>query len=413
MVGAVLLVGLLAAFLVLTIANGALFRGVAVASGTFLGCAAIAWIVLALVGVIRGGEFWRAEPIWTHLASYASTILVGTALLATIGKSASQTQLRSAFWFLLVAVGGLIGLFAPGGIIFFIFPPLLALAGIVAARWWKPAERVGSAAAILFLYATWGGTLGLLEEVLDNGPMWVFAPLASLIVLPVLIEGKPMIARAGALSAALVSGALALAGWTIVAAAPAYSVDRQQRFTVEHVADASTGKSWWSVLNDGAALPKSFPGEWKRGELPYSDRQRWLGSAPADPTSRAPAVELLSKSANGPQRTISIRLASKGNDNVMLVAPPDSRIISAGAPGFVRPMEQGGSGRFVIACSGRSCDGAVLTLTTERLLPIGFIILGSRRTLPPSAATLLAARPRFARPQYTPDESIAFSRVNL
>ena len=39
--------------------------------------------------------------------------------------------------------------------------------------------------------------------------------------------------------------------------------------------------------------------------------------------------------------------------------------------------------------------------------------LGTRAQLPPSAAPLLAARPRFARPQYNRDESITLGHVNL
>ena len=68
-----------------------------------------------------------------------------------------------------MAFGTVIGLFAPGGIVFFLFPPMLVGAAMVAGRWWGPAETIGSAAAILFLYLTWGAMLGLLEELLDGG----------------------------------------------------------------------------------------------------------------------------------------------------------------------------------------------------------------------------------------------------
>src|SRR5207248_6027158 len=107
-------------------------------------------------------------------------------------------------------------------------------------------------AAIVLLYLTWGAMLGLLEELLNGGPMWLFAPLGSLLIVPILIETKPLIDRVRLSEAATVAGVLTLAGWAAAAAAPAYSADRQQRFVIEHVTDLRTFKSAWSVINDGA-----------------------------------------------------------------------------------------------------------------------------------------------------------------
>ena len=411
--GAVLLLGLFLTFLVLSIRDGGLPRGMGVMLGTLTGSGSLTWIALMLMGAFRPGMFWRAEPIWTHLAAYASTILTGTVLLATVNSALAKKQLRTAYWLFLVAIGCLVGLAAPGGIIFFIFPPLIAAAGILLARWWKPAELVGSALAILFLYLTWGGMLGLLEELLDNGPMWVFAPLGGFIILPVLIEAKPVIECVGLRRSGAIAGVVALVTWAGAAAAPAYSADRQQRFVIERVTDASKGKSWWSVLNDGAPVPDAFGRRWIRRELPFSDRPRWLAPAPSDPSAKARLVQLLSQVSAGNERTLSIRLVANGSDSIVLMAPPDARIRSAGASGFVRPMAEDAAGKYTIGCSGRSCDGAILELVIERVKPVPFLLVGSKSALPAAAAPLLAARPRFARPQYIPDESITFARVNL
>jgi hypothetical protein len=267
-------------------------------------------------------------------------------------------------------------------------------------------------AAILLLYLIWGGLLGLLEELLDNGPMWLFAPLGSLIILAVLIEARELITSTGTRIATALAVAFAIAACIATAAAPAYSADRQQRFVVEHVTDASTRKSWWSVLNDGTR-PKTFPGSWSRAGSPFDDRPRWLSPALFDRNHQPPQVDLLSQARVGHERTLTLRLKLNGNDNVVLIAPPFARIRSAGMAGFIRPIERGQAGRFTLSCSGRSCDGAALMLTTDRLLPIRFIVLGSQAALPAGAQPLLAARPPFARPQYKRDESIAFTRVNL
>jgi hypothetical protein len=411
--GAILMAVLLFAFALVSIKRGGLVRSAAVIVGTLVGSTVLAWLALTLIGAIRHCMFWRAQPLWTHLATYASVMLIGSALLATVGRATEVRQLRTAFWSFLLAIGALIGLIAPGGIIFFLFPPLLALIGILAARWWRPAEAIGSAAAILFLFLTWGAMLGLLEELLNGGPMWIFAPLGSFILLPVVIEAKPLVDRAGLRGSAAIAALLMMVGWAAALAAPAYSADRQQRFVIQHIADASAGKSWWSVLNDGAPLPREFGGHWKRGKLPFSDRPRWFIQAPVDPAARAPDVQLISEVRAGNERTLILRLNANGNERVELVAPSDSKIRSAGVQGFVRPIDQSEDGKYFIDCFGRSCDGATLQLTTGQLTPVEFLVLGGKAPLPPTAAPLLAARPRFAHPQYNRDESIAFATRRL
>jgi len=411
-VGAVLMAGLLLAFAVIAIRRGGLLVGAVTVLGSVVLATALSWLLLALVGALRDGMFWRAEPIWTHLTVAAATMLATVAIIGAVGSRLDRTQLRPAFWFVFLAVGAGIGLVAPGGIVFFIFPPLLVLAGVMASHWWQPAERLGSAAAIVFLYFTWGAMLGLLEELLNGGPIWIFAPLGSLLILPVLIEARPLIVASGRRAGALVAGFLVLIGAGVMLAAPAYSTDRQQRLAIQHVSDLSSGKSWWSVLNDAAPVPTAFAGKWKRGELPFSERPRWLATAPTDPAASAPDIQLLSQVQAGSDRTLTLRLVANGNERVDLIAPGDAMIRTAGMPGFVRPID-GDSGKYSVSCFGRSCDGATVQLTIGRLKPVEFIVLGGRQPLPGSATELLLARPAVARPQYNRDEAIAFRTRRL
>ena len=407
--GAILDLVLVAVFMFLAVRGGELPRGIIAVAGTIVGSALLAWGAVNLIGTLRGGMFWRAHPNLSDLAAYASSLFVGTTLFASVTRNLDRRQLQTAFWLLFLILGCGVGMIAPGGIIFFIFPPLLASIGIILAPWWRPAESVGSAAAILFLYVTLGGLLGLLEKLLDSGPIWIFAPLGSLLILPVLIEAKPLIVRAGTNSAAAISGALTLAAWAAAGAAPAYSAEREQRFVIEHVTDSDHRSSWWSVLNDGAPLPGTFPESWKRGKLPLSDRTRWLAPAPADPSVRPPDVQILSQVENGNERTLQLRFAANGNESVVLIAPGDAKIKSAGNVGFARPIEQIGAGKYSVSCFGRSCDGAIIELSIGQRKPEEFTIAGSRAPLPPSAAPLLAKRPKFARAQYNRDEEIAFT----
>ncbi len=415
-VGASLLIGLLIGLLIISLRRGGLARGAAVTVATIVSSAALACLALAVIGVARSGMFWRAHPTWTHLATYASVILAAAIVLAIVGRRVEVWQLRPAFWFVYLLLGGVIGLIAPGGIIFFLFPPLLALIGMLMRRWWKPAEAVGSAVAILFLYLTWGAMLGLLEELLNSGPMWAFAPLGTLLILPVLIEAKPLIDAAQLRGAAIVSGTLALIGWAAVAAAPAYSADRQQMFVIEHVSDVQSGKALWSIRNGHAALPATYrkAHQWHWAKLPYSETKRWLADAAVDADIKAPAIELLSIVRNGRQRTITLRLRSNGGERISLVAPQDAQIRAAGMAGFIRPIDSAADeGQYSVSCSGRSCDGTTLQIVTDAEKPIKFIAVGARFGLPQSAQSLLAARPRFARPQYAPDQTVVLTRVKL
>jgi hypothetical protein len=409
--GVVLLVSLLLAFAVISLRRGELLRSAVAILAAIVLSGLLSWLILTVIGAVRHGMFWRAHPIWTHLAVYSSTLLAAAVLLITVGASLDRTRLRAAFWLIFLGVGAAIGPIAPGAIIFFLFPPLLVLIGVVAKRRWKRAEQAGALAAILLLYLTWGAMLGLLQELLNGGPIWVFAPLGALLIIPCAIEARPLMIGAGLHTAALLGGVLVLALSAASAAVPAYSADRQQRFVIQHVTDASTHKSWWSVLNDGAPLP--YAGKRNRGALPFSDRPRWIWDAPPDPAAKAPAVKLLSHVRTGNERALTLRLSLNGSEQIALVAPADSRIRSAGIGHFMRPIDQNQEGKYFISCFGRSCEGATLQLTTGQLQPIRFLVLGSKAPLPPSAAPLLAGRPPFARPQYDRDESIVFTRVNL
>ncbi len=414
MLGVALLALAIAGLGITAIRRGRLLASVGITLGTMIGSAALAWAAMALVGVFRQGMFWRASPEWTLLAVYAGAMLMGSLLLATLGRRADRSQLRAGCWATVAVLGALIGLAAPGGIVFFIIPPLLVLAGMVAGRWWKPAEWVGALAAILFLYLTWGGMLGLLQELLNNGPMWIFAPLGTLLILPVLIEARALTGRMDARSAAMVGAAVTLAGWIAVGVAPAYSADRQQRFAVQHVTQPGSGKAWWSVINDGAPLPEAYraAGKWSRGKLPIGARERWLAdSAPL--REPAPGITVLSSTPHGRERSVTVRLSREGWERVLLIAPKDAQIRSAGAPGFVRPIDRTATGPYAIDCFGRACDGATLTLVIGKREPVKLTIVGSRPGLPAAAAPLLAARPRFARPQYGRDETLAFAVRNL
>lgn len=377
--------------------------GIAVA---LLGATALAFAGHALVQALRAGDFWRAYPAVTTTAVYASALLACVIGLVWIAGAAERPRLRAAFWLLFLLVGGAICFIAPGAAIYFLLPPLIAALGMAAKRWWAAAEQVGAILAVLLLFITLGPALALFEDLLNGGPLWVFAALGGTILLPALIELRPLLTKARSIMAA---AALAPLGWTGAALAPAYSADRQQLFTIEYVWDEAARSGRFAVNNDGAPLP--FPGRWERAEFPYTARRRWAAEAPPVPVP-APTAAIVGQQRTPDGRRVRIRLTANGAEQIVLIAPRAARLLAAGGGGFL-PRFGDDPERYFLRCAGRACDGAQLDLMIGSGDPIDFTIIGTRGGLPPAAAELARARPAHARPQYGADSTIAIGRTRL
>ena len=407
---------LLVAFGAIAWKRGVLVRGTAIIFGALLAGGVLAWLAVTIMGAVRAGNYWRAHPAISFIAIYATTLLGAFAILGTAGARIEAPRMRTAFWFAFLLLGAGLAIVAPGGIIYFLFPPAILLIGIAVARWYPPAQTIGAIAAGLLLYLTWSELLAELEELFSPGPLWIVAPVAAIIVTPLLIEAHGLFARANRRAVLIGSALIALLAWIVAGIAPAYSQDRQQRFTIEHLTMFPSGRSYWSVLNDGASLPNAYQrlGHWNQGKLPFSERRRWFASAPREPGVEPPSVQPIESIANGNERRIRLRLRSGGAERILLIAPAEAYLRSAGASGFVRPIGSADSdGQFTISCTGRSCDGMELSIDLKSAKPVVFTLVGARNGLPLSADPLVRTRPTFARPQYTPDETVAISHVRL
>jgi len=407
------LVGILAvAMAAISIRRGGTWRGLAMFVLALTISAALVWIAVALVGLARDGSFWRGYPLVTHLAVYSTSLLSAVAALSLLGRRLETRQLRAAFWLGFLLLGAAVAFLAPGGIIYFLFPPLAAVAGMIGARWAPSTERTAAVAAAILLWLTMGEMLALLGELMNNGPFSALAPLAAILALPWLIEARDLLFTARIWRAVAVAGALAGLGWAAAAAAPAYSPDRQQRFTLSYVADPGGGEAWWAVDNDGADLPEAFGSGWSRRKLPHATAKSWVRGAPALPDVDAPSVEVIGRGRAPAGRAVMLRLRGGSSDRIMLIAPEDAQILGAGTAPDIRAIPRGAKkGRYVILCSGRSCDGAELTLVTSKEDPVGLLVAGFRYALPGVGKPLIDARPANARPQYSPDHSVALARL--
>ena len=375
----------------------------------------LAWAGLTFVGLIRQAPFWRAHQSWVEFAIYAGAIAAALTLFATLGRTVSRQQLRAGFWFVFLILGGALWVIAPGGLIYFLFPPLIALAGMIAARRWPSVETPAAILAALLLYVTLGALLGLLEELLNAGPLWVFAPFGALILLPWLIELKPLIE---AISRRLIvegAAVLVVASWAATAGIPAYSANRQQQWTLQYVAEQGRAANW-SIVNDRAPLPSQVKQlrDWKLGKLAIGERLRWIAPAPPIEGLTFARVDRVAEARQGNRRLISLRLTSNGADTVTLLFDKKVPVVALGTPGQLRRFDQGvGPGLATLSCTGRSCDGAVFQMLVATRDPVQVQLLATRWALPPEAGQLKAAQPPFAQAQYLPDATITLARQGI
>jgi hypothetical protein len=375
-----------------------------------LGSGALAFAGHFILGLIRAGDYWRAYPIVATTAVYASALAACAIALLLVAGTGERTRLRAAFWLFFTALGGSICFVAPGAAIYFLLPPLVMALGMVGKRWHPRAELIGAIAAVILLYVTFGPAVGLFEELLSSGPIWVFALLGAIIMLPVLIELRPVLTRLRTLFA--VAGALDLAilGWIVAGFTPAYSADKQQLFTIEYVLerDSQNGVALtrWAVNNDGAPVP--FAGDWQRTEFPWTTRRRWAAPAPALPVTAPNATVLRRVPYQGGVR-LTLQLQTNGAEQVVLIAPAEARLRAAGTQAALQPFADD-AGRTFIRCAGRSCDGAMIDVLLSRPQSVTFTLVGIRSGLPAQADALVRARPANARPQYGPDATISISK---
>lgn len=376
---------------------------------------AIAWVGLSLVGALREGQFWRAHPQWSEGAIYAGVIATGLLLLA-LARRMEVARLRVAFWLLYLLLGGLLTLAASGALIYFLLPPAFMALGVLLGRLGKGWEMAAALVAALACWWTLGAMLGLLQDLLNGGPLWLFALFGALVLLPWLIEAKPLLEGIGARTALGIAALFALLAWLPALLAPAYSNDRQQQWTLQYVVDPAARQPVWSVVGDRKALPAGWSrfGTWRLERIEaLGNRQRWVAPAPAV-AGLVPAAAVPVDGAKVPGgRRIRLRLQANGADSVTLSADKGATVLGLGAPGQLRRIDaRQSSGGYSLTCTGRSCDGQVVELLVGAQ-PVTLTLLATRWSLPAAAAPLKAAQPAMARAQYLPDATVVVSRVRV
>lgn len=389
--------------------RGGVWRAVGACAVALVDAGLVAFVGQWLVSLARDGEWWRAHPEVTSLAVAIGALAAGASSLAIFARPLARDRLRIGFWLLFLILGAALSFVAPGGAIFFLLPPAIVGAAMLARRFERPAAIL--AWAILFL--SWAPLLHLSETLLDMDSAWVFGPVAALILLPALIELKPLLVRVPAVALVGLTAAATIAAWVATGLAPAYSGDRKQAYGIEYAwdADAKTGR--WLIVHDGTPLPASL-GKFESGvQIPWSSRPRRAAAAPSLPVP-PPSLTKLSESFVAGGRLVTLRLASGSADTWWLRAPASAQLKAVRLNGETRSFGKGkADDDFVLRCHGRGCEGATVQLLLGNSGTVEATMSTMRRGLPAAAAPLVRARPANATPQYSPDATYAVARVRL
>ena len=124
--------------------------------------------------------------------------------------------------------------------------------------------------------------LALLEGFSASGPMWLFAPLGALLIIPRPDRAEPVIQAAGPRAQRSLAEALALPAWQRrrwpLLTRPIASEVHDRACDLH----PDSRQAYWSVVNDRATLPAEYRriAKWTYGKFPYSDRRRWITRAP-------------------------------------------------------------------------------------------------------------------------------------
>ena len=404
-VAALLLGGLLVGALWLCQTRRAFGRPLLACTGAWIAGTAAAALAAVLLGLVRPGDYWRAQPVIVYLAIYAVTLASGAALLVKLAAGVDRDRLRTAAWGFVLLLGSIASLVLPGATIFFLVAPALALAGLRL----RSVKLLWLAAIVQLLMVA--QLLALIEMLLVTGPLWAVAPLAAMAALPVMVE---VIEGANRKSVAAL-GAIAITLCAVALLVPRTSASRAGRLSVDYLRDDVANRADWSASNGLAPLPADWSrfGPWTVATLRNTKTKRWLAKAPLLPLPTA-TLSVKSIAASGNGRRIILSLDRAGFDAIGLrfaEGVPVTAIGLAGRPKLIPTKAE--KGATLIRCAGRSCDRMLFEVRLSGTTPVDAELIGTRYALPVEGAALVATRPDDRIPQYAPNSSVRIVPVRL
>ena len=400
---------LLTVALVLAWRRAALGKPLLMAAGMVVGGSLAAGFVSFVATLLRAGDFWRAYPLVTYVALYATLLAAMAAVWARWGRAADRRRARAAAWLLVMIFGALISFVLPGATIFFLIAPAVALVAIALPGRAATTATLLAVIATIIQFVMFAELLAAVEMLLIDGPLAAVVLLAALAALPAIVEIDANSSRLASLL--LIVGALAL--WIAALMMPRASAERPLGFNIDYFRDADAKSASWAVATKQAPLPGNFPGKWERKELPYNGRLRWASPAPLLDTPVA-AARVVSTAPDAAGRRVRLALSPRGANSVSIRFAKGANVLALGLAGAAIPLPPDGEPeKAVLRCTGRSCDGLQVDVLLGDRRPVEVELFSTRFGLPTEARPLVAARPRNAIPQYAPDSTITMSRIRL
>ena len=400
---------LLTVALVLAWRRAALGKPLLLAAGMAVGGSLAAGLVSFVATLLRAGDFWRAYPLVTYVALYATLLAAMAAVWARWGRAADRRRARAAAWLLVMIFGALISFVLPGATIFFLIAPAVALVAIALPGRAATTATLLAVIATIIQFVMFAELLAAVEMLLIDGPLAAVVLLAALAALPAIVEIDANSSRLASLL--LIVGALAL--WIAALMMPRASAERPLGFNIDYFRDADAKSASWAVATKQAPLPGNFPGRWERKELPYNGRLRWASPAPLLDTPVA-AARVVSTAPDAAGRRVRLALSPRGANSVSIRFAKGANVLALGLAGAAIPLPpEGEPENAVLRCTGRSCEGLQVDVLLGDRRPVEVELFSTRFGLPTEARPLVAARPRNAIPQYAPDSTITMSRIRL
>ena len=400
---------LLTVALVLAWRRAALGKPLLLAAGMAVGGSLAAGLVSFVATLLRAGDFWRAYPLVTYVALYATLLAAMAAVWARWGRAADRRRARAAAWLLVMIFGALISFVLPGATIFLLIAPAVALVAIALPGRAATTATLLAVIATIIQFVMFAELLAAVEMLLIDGPLAAVVLLAALAALPAIVEIDANSSRLASLL--LIVGALAL--WIAALMMPRASAERPLGFNIDYFRDADAKSASWAVATKQAPLPGNFPGKWERKELPYNGRLRWASPAPLLDTPVA-AARVVSTAPDAAGRRVRLALSPRGANSVSIRFAKGANVLALGLAGAAIPLPPDGEPeKAVLRCTGRSCEGLQVDVLLGDRRPVEVELFSTRFGLPTEARPLVAARPRNAIPQYAPDSTITMSRIRL
>ncbi|MEQ8936689.1 MAG: hypothetical protein RIE56_12945, partial [Amphiplicatus sp.] len=391
--------------------GGALLGAIATPPVTLIGAAALAFGLQYLVGLARPHQlYWMAQPEATQLLAYLSAALAAAAAAVFVSRGTSPRRLAAAawFWIALIALGAFS--VAPGSSILFALPLALYGAGVAIGIIVPAAERIGAWAAAILMLIMLAPALHLAEIGLGFAAASMPAAVAAIL----FIAWTPLAAKEGANTSVksviyFASGLAAVFVLTLVA--PAYSPAKPRPLNLQYYVDADARAAQWLISSTGEPAPDALA-----ATAPFARTEiEGLGARLAAPApfleTAPPTIETLEELETTEGRRLRIRLQARGADQVMLRLPEGARASSLLAAGRETALK--GEGGIVIACYGRSCDGAEIEIALAAAEPAEWMLIGVHYGLPYAAAPLVSARPDWTTPIQNGDVLIVSGKTKV